>query len=75
MENTRANLYDTPYRASKRVANAPRRVLHRLALRPVYRPAPTMALYAEPALMVDDGALGFEATLGFAWRFSRISRP
>ena len=75
VENTRANLYDTPYRASKRVANAPRRVLHRLALRPVYRPAPTMGLYAEPALLLDDGALGFEATLGFAWRFSRISRP
>jgi hypothetical protein len=34
-----------------------------------------MGIYAEPALLVDDGELGFEATLGFAWRFSRVSRP
>jgi hypothetical protein len=74
-ENTRANLYSTPYRASERVESASRRVLHRLALRPVYRPVPTMGIYAEPALLVDDGELGFEATLGFAWRFSRVSRP
>jgi len=72
VENTRANLYDTPYRASERVKSAPRRVLHRLALRPVYRPVPTMGLYAEPALLVDDGALGFEATLGFAWSYRRL---
>ncbi|NBF40809.1 MAG: hypothetical protein GVY14_10375 [Spirochaetes bacterium] len=75
VENTRANLYSTPYRASEHVESAPRRVLHRVALRPVYRPVPTMGIYAEPALLVDDGELGFEATLGFAWRFSRVSRP
>ncbi|MFP4373330.1 MAG: hypothetical protein ACLFPO_03290 [Spirochaetaceae bacterium] len=75
VENTRANLYDTPYRASRHVATAPRRVLHRVALRPVYRPRETIGLYAEPALLIDDGTPGFEATLGFAWNFSRLSRP
>jgi hypothetical protein len=75
VENTRADLYSTPYRASEHVRSAPRRVLHRVALRPVYRPVPTMGIYAEPALLVDGGELGFEATLGLAWRFSRVSRP
>jgi hypothetical protein len=75
VENTEANLYDTPYLASESVENAPRRVLHRVALQPVFRPGPTLALYAEPALVMDEGEPAFEANIGFGWSPSRTWRP
>lgn len=74
-ENTEADLYETPYRASEAVAGAPRRLVHRIALRPAFRTGESFGLFAEPALIVDDGEPGFEATLGLAWRYARVWRP
>lgn len=75
VENTKASLYDTPYRASNEVENAPRRLIHRLALRPSFRTGPAFGVFAEPALILDDGKAAFEATLGLAWRYARAWRP
>ncbi|MFO8065407.1 MAG: hypothetical protein R6V29_12355 [Spirochaetia bacterium] len=74
-ENTRANLYDTPYESTGRVANAPRRVLHRIALHPTYHIGSGVELRAEPALLVDGGEIGFEASVGMTYRYSTTSRP
>jgi hypothetical protein len=49
--------------------------VHRIALRPAFRTGESFGLFAEPALIVDDGEPGFEATLGLAWRYARVWRP
>jgi hypothetical protein len=75
VENTRANLYDTPYRASSRLADAPRRVLHRVGLTGAWRSARGFGAYVEPALLVDGGELGMEAQLGLGYSWGSRTRP
>jgi hypothetical protein len=57
------------------VANAPLRVLHRLALRPSVRLGGHLGGYVEPAVLFDDERLAFEGRMGIAYRYSFKSRP
>lgn len=74
VENTRANLYDTPYRSSQRVENAPREWFHRIGLELGYGRDESFGIRAEPALILDNGEPGFEGSIGVAWRFSHLWR-
>jgi hypothetical protein len=74
-ENTRADLYETPYRASGYVARGPRRYLHRVALRPSYRFGSQFGAYVEPAVLFDDGTVDFEGAVGLAYHYSSSFRP
>jgi len=74
-ENTRANLYDTPYRAAGRLEGAPRRSVHRLAVEPRFSFSSGFGLSAEPAVLLDEGEPAVEARLTASYRYGATRRP